>query len=241
MSSNRPGGNLSSRSIVPPGFELTAHPIFLNYSPTVVDVRKSMRDVSNLYHQLPDTLTLGLPPKASETALPVSGISAGKTSASHTDCNSIKEVSCSICISLLVDPVTLAPCKHNFCFDCIMHWFKVHQSCPICKLRGEFLIRSVSTGVITSSSKVDYNASYKVFKVSSSEYNSDSRYSNIITQFDKESVHQAIRQHLNLMKQLSKTTTPPIAKAIDPDVFDNKFSSDSTTDLKFKKRLRTDS
>jgi pSer/pThr/pTyr-binding forkhead associated (FHA) protein len=48
------------------------------------------------------------------------------------------DLNCSICLDLLLEPYSLQ-CKHSFCCDCLMAWFKqalrsrVHITCPLCR------------------------------------------------------------------------------------------------------------
>jgi len=42
------------------------------------------------------------------------------------------EVHCTICLDDFVD-AALVPCRHVFCFDCIVEWSKVNNKCPMCR------------------------------------------------------------------------------------------------------------
>ncbi|CAH8864181.1 unnamed protein product [Trichobilharzia szidati] len=47
----------------------------------------------------------------------------------------IKEsFTCSICRGLLVR-ARLLPCGHQFCRECLYYWFKIRQTCPLCRTR----------------------------------------------------------------------------------------------------------
>ncbi|KAJ6229468.1 putative ring finger-containing protein [Anaeramoeba flamelloides] len=41
---------------------------------------------------------------------------------------------CSICIDQFVNPVTLNPCNHIFCENCITQWFTRSNLCPLCRV-----------------------------------------------------------------------------------------------------------
>ena len=40
---------------------------------------------------------------------------------------------CTICLGDFEDRCVLSRCLHAFCFDCIAHWAKYKNSCPLCK------------------------------------------------------------------------------------------------------------
>lgn len=47
----------------------------------------------------------------------------------------IRDYECSICMLLMIEPVTL-PCKHELCYKCFTsHLAKTNQCCPFCRVR----------------------------------------------------------------------------------------------------------
>lgn len=44
----------------------------------------------------------------------------------------LSNLTCSICASLYVDPVT-TPCDHTFCTSCLTRIFSTSHQCPMCR------------------------------------------------------------------------------------------------------------
>ena len=42
---------------------------------------------------------------------------------------------CCVCYSKIEIQGKLSCCTHYFCYKCILHWSKIENSCPLCKLR----------------------------------------------------------------------------------------------------------
>lgn len=43
------------------------------------------------------------------------------------------DFTCAMCLELLLDPVTVAPCGHSFCASCMERWLARHKHhCPLC-------------------------------------------------------------------------------------------------------------
>ena len=42
-------------------------------------------------------------------------------------------VTCVICLESIRYQGSLSVCSHSFCFECILEWSKVDNSCPLCK------------------------------------------------------------------------------------------------------------
>jgi len=40
---------------------------------------------------------------------------------------------CNICFEIPKINRVLTPCKHLYCMNCLLNWFQVCMSCPICK------------------------------------------------------------------------------------------------------------
>lgn len=53
------------------------------------------------------------------------------------------EGQCAICLSVPQVDVTFPPCGHAFCFECIIHWCKIKEECPICKQEIFFLSHNI--------------------------------------------------------------------------------------------------
>lgn len=110
------------QSIVPQGFSYTAHPIF-------------SADHAPKYRQ-----------HASSSIV--------NSSSSSGDSNSLKEIvqdgginynCCSICLESYQVPITLVNCLHSFCFDCLLAWYEVRKSCPMCKSESPHFVRYLNT------------------------------------------------------------------------------------------------
>jgi len=105
----------SEISIVPAGFEVTAHPIFAKFKRPTFDTPGSPS-----LHHFHDQARRGVDylPRAI----------GSKVRASDLDS------SCPICLrEHLLDPVTLCGCTHSFCLNCLERWLDVAESCPLCK------------------------------------------------------------------------------------------------------------
>jgi Ring finger domain len=101
------------RSIVPKGFEFTAHKTFSDYSNPlslplrVTDGDAKIAETSNTAVRLEETRR--------------------SSSAENSQC-------CPICLQSASDPVTLVECSHFFCKECIIKWFQTRLACPLCKV-----------------------------------------------------------------------------------------------------------
>ena len=97
-----------SRSLIPAGFELTAHSIFQ-------DVYRAPRLIKQ--HSLP-------PPEQSDDMK------------EKEEEEEEQRVTCTICLGVrMEEPVTIN-CLHSYCKSCIMEWFKSSLTCPLCKQDG---------------------------------------------------------------------------------------------------------
>jgi len=93
------------KSIIPKGFECTAHPIFKCFEP-------------------PEFL------KPSQSEPQVNTRKAFKAVMNGLDEESIN---CSICLSTFDNVVTVCGCLHSFCRHCLERWLLVTENCPMCK------------------------------------------------------------------------------------------------------------
>mmetsp|Transcript_6317 Transcript_6317/g.9539 ORF Transcript_6317/g.9539 Transcript_6317/m.9539 type:complete len:204 (-) Transcript_6317:30-641(-) len=100
-----------SKSIVPRGFERTAHSMFFEYLNPLREV-----DVDHM-------TVLG---KNDELTIP----------------STVDDFKCAICLSSHVNPVTLVTCRHSYCQECVMIWFRRKAVCPLCKCDGNYFIQT---------------------------------------------------------------------------------------------------
>lgn len=109
------------RSIIPQGFEKTAHPLFANYEPPIYEVYQRDQSVKTQEKTKCDVECFK---------------GASSWAASDTPPN------CPICLQQFTDPTTVALCGHSFCSECLLHWFTVRLLCPLCKSDASFFIKS---------------------------------------------------------------------------------------------------
>ena len=43
------------------------------------------------------------------------------------------EMTCSICLLMMLDPYKIEPCGHSYCNECISRWLLKTQHCPLCR------------------------------------------------------------------------------------------------------------
>ena len=53
--------------------------------------------------------------------------------------NSNKKSTCAICQDSVINNTRLA-CKHEYCFSCVNAWFRVKNTCPLCREKSSILI-----------------------------------------------------------------------------------------------------
>ena len=92
------------RSIIPLGFESVAHAVYHNYCP----------------------------PDPFESITLISAHSKLNNVDKVLQSNHQSEKQCSICLENFVSPITLMKCNHHFCQSCIIYWFNIKLSCPLC-------------------------------------------------------------------------------------------------------------
>lgn len=114
-------------SLIPKGFEITAHPIFANYKPPP-----------------PPSTASSLSRKRSRSEQ-----NSIETHENQSEKKDKQAVDCPICLEEITDPVTLVVCQHSFCFVCVDHWFKVKESCPLCKEKRVSFVKNKEANKFT--------------------------------------------------------------------------------------------
>lgn len=142
------------RSIVPQGFEATAHPIFRAFSPPPVPMVQSRGLSDSISNDLVATEAL---PAAVQQAPEEPVIScrlvrgqSGLPSESHdlktsniaADGAEAGEFTCAICLEEILEPVTLVACQHQYCYQCLYTWYKTRMTCPKCKADARVFVYS---------------------------------------------------------------------------------------------------
>ncbi|CAG9318109.1 unnamed protein product [Blepharisma stoltei] len=46
---------------------------------------------------------------------------------------------CSICLNPIEFQGKVDACQHTYCYDCILRWSEVENTCPVCKTRFSFV------------------------------------------------------------------------------------------------------
>lgn len=108
------------RSIVPKGFEFSAHKVFSDYSNP-----------------------LSLPLRVTEGNIKIEEALSTSVRVEETHSRFCAEISqcCPICLQSASDPVTLVACSHFFCKECIVKWFQTRLACPLCKVQCSHFIQ----------------------------------------------------------------------------------------------------
>jgi hypothetical protein len=52
---------------------------------------------------------------------------------------------CAVCLESTKNPALLEECMHIFCLECIREWWKIKQSCPLCKKVSQFALCEVKS------------------------------------------------------------------------------------------------
>lgn len=105
---------MTRRSIIPDGFSTSAHRVFSEYTPPL---------------SLPSIVTVESLPNCVEIN---DSIHLGRET----------PTCCPICLLPASDPVTLVACKHFFCKNCIIKWFRTRIECPLCKVSCSHFIQA---------------------------------------------------------------------------------------------------
>ena len=130
-------------SIVPRGFDISAHPVFLSYQiPEIRSVCIETREM--LIEKYNDDIV--------------------KNEAEENE----TQQHCPICLRRFEDPVTMVECQHSFCMECINIWFQTVRKCPICNNESdEYVQCSDSKEEETSSSHTLITRTWKLWSTSS--------------------------------------------------------------------------
>lgn len=147
-------------SIIPKGFELTAHPIFRHYKPKC-ERNDKLLDISSS-SQIPlvflngyEDLHVGSSIDNNQNSIVLSDTrDSGSSSQSHVSSQSqLKpntsptygydddDARCVICFEDITELTTIVDCTHSFCFECIMAWFEIKTACPICTTISKFIVK----------------------------------------------------------------------------------------------------
>jgi hypothetical protein len=186
-----------ARSIVPAGFECTAHQVFFQYSNPLSEIslpltsKRIKRSIENNEvvnekeekekEVKSESVTLPLSPSTSLYLSPSSSLT------------SYHEI-CSICLSVYENPVTLVSCHHSFCFHCLFLWLMKKPLCPLCKSSANYFIQtnqyaSTSSRSATNCSGADSGHSGGSDDVKVLSISTDTQ------QFSSTMIHNAIRVH----------------------------------------------
>lgn len=60
---------------------------------------------------------------------------------------SLDSIICAICLGKATDKVAVVECAHVFCRECISHWHKVSNQCPLCKSNFNKVLRIKDKGL----------------------------------------------------------------------------------------------
>jgi hypothetical protein len=147
------------RSIVPRGFEATAHPVFSAFAPPPVSMSPpSGGAVVAAVDPLRDSGVndLARPAAAEPSVVQACGLNRKTSREFGPDLPSNVTVTeeaegefvCAICLEEIQEPVTLVFCLHQYCYQCLYAWYKTRMTCPKCKSNGRvFVYRGPSNSV----------------------------------------------------------------------------------------------
>lgn len=162
-------------SIIPKGFEVTAHPIFRTFRPpqfqALVDTNKHIETTQSTNTENNDYSSPVEIIRSQElidghnsevnTVIDLTGDQAIVTHGTES-VETVNEepvannedfsIYCPICLETYDDPVTIISCKHHFCYTCIDSWFEINKVCPLCKDKEVFFIKNPSNEIGTHSS-----------------------------------------------------------------------------------------
>jgi hypothetical protein len=110
--------------MVPRGNRITAHSIFSEPIEPVITKRSSSYYESQFRSY--------------------SSFKSCTASASGSASGSEEDYSCYICLETVQDPATVIYCMHSFCFDCIFTWYKISETCPVCKSTSASFLRNAT-------------------------------------------------------------------------------------------------
>ena len=125
-----PSTSTSTSTIVPHGFESTAHPIFNAWEAPRFDRRAN--DDDETPNERP-----GLDEEADDPPSPLPPKQPKRVRSENID------TCCPICLSDMSSddiPVTTTDCLHSFCRTCLEKWLANADSCPLCKAQVKSFI-----------------------------------------------------------------------------------------------------
>ena len=116
---------IRTTSIVPRGFEISAHPVFLSYQ--IPEIRSVCIETREIVVEKDDI------------------IQEKDVEEKHH---------CPICLRRFEDPVTMVECQHSFCVECINIWFQTRVACPICNAESCGYVQCSDNSEKTSSDSI---------------------------------------------------------------------------------------
>ena len=126
---------MSSRSIIPRGFERTSHEIFFEYINPLLEINLNTFKQKKKIQKDEKERKEEERKEEEEEEEDSNNRKKEKKSLFQSDL-------CSICLSSYENPVTLIFCHHSYCFCCLLNWLIKKQQCPLCKACGSFFIQN---------------------------------------------------------------------------------------------------
>lgn len=138
-------------SIVPQGFEVTAHPIFSLYKPPSFSSEshcsseshgsseshcssESHRELAEA--QSSDVNQVDRASCEDDSLIgPSTSVFEGPSMSVVAGVLQELDWKCPICLIEMSDPVTICGCVHTFCKSCLEHWLRVKEACPLCNIQ----------------------------------------------------------------------------------------------------------
>ena len=87
-------------------------------------------------------------------------------------CSELENISCAICMELLVEPLKLKPCSHRYCASCIRSYLRTNDKCPLCRatVEGDSLDQNYEKEIKTHLEECkmcekDYQKKFKYMKL----------------------------------------------------------------------------
>ena len=200
-------------SIVPRGFEISAHPVFLSYQiPEIRSVCIETREI--VVEEVDETLVN----KTEE-----------KDSQHH----------CPICLRCFEDPVTMVACQHSFCVECINIWFQTRRACPICSAVSCGYVQCSDNSEETSSHSI--TRTWKLWSTNSSSTFSLDHESGMLAMKEHTLLLQNRQQTIATKEELESAPsepTKPVEKKRKVETVSSPSSTKTRTAEKKKKKKR---